>query len=172
MQAILIILLTVVASIVYGIAHDQVTARVCVEYFTIGHPRIIDSESPTLLAFAWGILATWWVGLIGGIILATAARSGSRPQQRAGQLVRPLVWLLGTMAMTSVIAGVAGLSAAESGAVFLLQPMASMVPGEKHVAFIANLWAHVAAYFAGFVGVIVLAILTWRRRGQLEVTRQ
>ena len=74
-----IILSSVFASIVYGILHDQVTARVCVEYFTIGHPPVFNTNDPTLLAIGWGIIATWWVGLILGIPLAVAARAGNRP---------------------------------------------------------------------------------------------
>jgi hypothetical protein len=60
--------------IAYGILHDQVTARVCLEYFIIGHPPLIASESPTLLAIAWGIVATWWFALPLGFALAAAAR--------------------------------------------------------------------------------------------------
>jgi hypothetical protein len=33
-----IVLVCIFASIVYGIAHDQVTARICVQYFTVFHP--------------------------------------------------------------------------------------------------------------------------------------
>ena len=32
--------LCILSAIFYGVLHDQVTARVCVEYFTIGHPPI------------------------------------------------------------------------------------------------------------------------------------
>ena len=46
-----IVVLCIVSAIVYGILHDQVTARVCVEYFTIGHPPIFHTDDPTLLAF-------------------------------------------------------------------------------------------------------------------------
>ena len=62
MESLKIILLCVLAAIVYGILHDQVTARVCVEYFTIGHPPIFHTDDPTLLAFGWGVIATWWMG--------------------------------------------------------------------------------------------------------------
>lgn len=50
MESLKIILLYILAAIVYGICHDQVTARVCVEYFTIGHPPIFHTDSPTLKA--------------------------------------------------------------------------------------------------------------------------
>ena len=35
MQSLGIVLMCVAAAVLYGIAHDQITARVCVEYFTI-----------------------------------------------------------------------------------------------------------------------------------------
>ena len=56
-----IVLSTLFSAISYGIIHDMITAHFCVEYFTIGHPKIIESESPVLLALLWGVIATWWV---------------------------------------------------------------------------------------------------------------
>lgn len=73
MQAIRIILLCICSAIFYGIVHDQITARICVEYFTIGHPPVFNTDSPTLLGFGWGVIATWWVGLILGLPLSLAA---------------------------------------------------------------------------------------------------
>jgi len=61
-----IILLCLAAALVYRILHDQITARVCVEYFTVFHPPIFATHSPTLLALGWGVIATWWVGLLLG----------------------------------------------------------------------------------------------------------
>ena len=84
MQAIAIVALCIGSAVAYGILHDQVTARVCVEYFTIGHPPVFSAVSPTMLGIGWGIIATWWVGLLLGIPLAVAAhvpaaaRSGGR----------------------------------------------------------------------------------------------
>ena len=77
MTALRIIGLCVLAAVLYGVAHDQVTARVCVEYFTIGHPRILATESPTVLGLAWGVIATWWVGLVLGAPLAFAVYARS-----------------------------------------------------------------------------------------------
>ena len=81
-----IIGLCISAAVLYGVAHDQVTARVCVEYFTIGHPRIIATESPTVLGLAWGVIATWWVGLIPTVgsrdsVRARAAGGGREPHR-------------------------------------------------------------------------------------------
>ena len=77
MEPLKILLLCVDAAVVYGILHDSVTARVCVEYFTVGHPPVFDTDSPTLLAFGWGFIATWWVGFILGILAIAACRLGA-----------------------------------------------------------------------------------------------
>src|SRR4029077_1503393 len=83
-----IILLCVAAAIAYGVAHDQITARVCLEYFTVFHPPVFATQSPTALALGWGVIATWWCGLLLGLLLALAARSGSRPKVRSYCFVR------------------------------------------------------------------------------------
>lgn len=82
------------AAIAYGILHDQVTAHLCVEYFTIGHPPIFATSSPFLLALGWGVIATWWVGLPLGIGLAIAARAGPAPKLALAQLRRPILLLM------------------------------------------------------------------------------
>ncbi|MBV8223051.1 MAG: hypothetical protein JO293_06785, partial [Candidatus Eremiobacteraeota bacterium] len=68
--------LCIAAAVLYGELHDQITARVCVEYFTIGHPPLFPTDDPTLLGLGWGVVATWWVGLVLGAGLAVAARAG------------------------------------------------------------------------------------------------
>ena len=61
------ILLCTTAAAVYGVVHDQITARLCIEYFTIGlwrargRPRVL-----TLLP------RTKW-GLVRALFLAAAA---------------------------------------------------------------------------------------------------
>ena len=91
MERIRIVLLALFAAICYGIVHDQVTARVCLEYFTIGHPPLFSTTSPTLLALGWGVVATWWVGLPLGLLLAVAARGGQRPPLSAADLRKNFV---------------------------------------------------------------------------------
>ena len=46
MQWLAIVLLSVLTCVTYGIVHDQITARICVEYFTIGHPPVFDTDDP------------------------------------------------------------------------------------------------------------------------------
>ena len=151
-------------AILYGILHDQVTARVCVEYFTIGHPKVIESEDPTLLALTWGVLATWWVGLPLGLMLGLAARVGPEPRLDLRQLIRPLLLGFLGVAIVATVAGFAGWNAAEAGEARLPTAMAERVPPDKHVAFHADWWAHLAAYAAaGVMGIAVLLYTVIRR---------
>lgn len=167
MHALKIIGLSVMAAILYGVVHDQVTARVCVEYFTIGHPPLFATESPTLLGIGWGIIATWWMGALLGAPLAFAAIRGPRPRRSVGSLVRPIAVLLAFMGAAALVAGVIGFVAASAGWVFLIEPLASRVPADRHAAFIADLWAHSASYLVGFVGGILLINRVWRSRRAL-----
>jgi hypothetical protein len=164
-----IVLLCMVAAIAYGIVHDQVTARVCVEYFTIGHPPVFATEDPTLLAIGWGILATWWVGLILGIPLAIAARAGGRPKRSAASLVPPLACLLLVMAIGATLAGVLGWWLADRGTVVLVGPISERLPADRHAPFIADLWAHTVSYLLGFAGGLVVIVSVWRSRRRAGV---
>lgn len=164
MPAIRIVGLAILAAVVYGIALDQVTARVCIEYFTVGHPRIFPTGSPTLLALGWGVIGTWWVGFLLGIPLAIAATRGGRPRRSAASLVRPIGLLLLAMSTGAGLAGIAGYGAAEAGWVFLIEPVASRVAADRHSPFIADLWAHLASYGVGFLGGAVLIVRVWRSR--------
>lgn len=164
MQFVLIILLSVVSAIVFGIIHDQITARICVEYFTIGHPPIFHTESPTLLAFGWGVVATWWVGLMLGFPLACAARLGSSRALVAKELIKPIGILLGVMGMGAFLAGIIGFTLASKGSIRLTDAFGSKIPESKHIPFIVDMWTHSASYLFGFVGGIVLIVRIWRKR--------
>ncbi len=158
------IALCVAAACAYGILQDQVTARVCVEYFSVWHPAIFRTQSPTLLALGWGVVATWWVGVLLGIGLALCARAGRAPKLAAADLLRPVGRLMGVVAAVALLGGVVGYALARGGVIFMVGPVAAQVPAARHARFLADLWAHNAAYLAGFVGGIVLWVRTVRRR--------
>jgi hypothetical protein len=166
MHALAIIAWCVHAAVIYGIIHDQITARICVEYFTIGHPLILPHASTTELALAWGVLATWWAGLVIGVLLALAARVGRRPKWPVRRIIRPTVGLLIVMAWCAVLAGLIGRALATGGTVLLLEPLASRIPADRHIAFLSAAFAHSASYLVGFIGGLVLALWIWMRRGR------
>ena len=100
MESIKIVLLCVIASVVYGIVHDQFTARICLQYFTEFHPPIFNTTSTTLLAFGWGMIATWWAGAVVGLLLVIAARFGTLPQLTARDLFPMVMWLILVMTLS------------------------------------------------------------------------
>jgi len=167
-----IIGLCIGSAVLYGILHDQITSRICVEYFTIGHADIFGTRDPTLLGIGWGIIATWWAGLILGIPLAIAARVGNRPRRSASSLVRPIAILLLMMGVCAMVAGVIGWTLSSQGAVVLTGWLASAVPSDRHVAFLTDAWAHWASYAVGFVGGCVLIASVWRSRGRAQSATQ
>jgi hypothetical protein len=106
------------------------------------------------------------VGLLLGVPLAFVARAGYRPKRSVTSLIQPLAWLFVVMAVCALAAGIVGLFLASSGAVFLVGPMAREVPPDRHVPFLADLWAHSASYFVGLVGGIIVMVSVWRSRRQ------
>jgi hypothetical protein len=157
-------LVCIAAAIIYGIVHDQFTARICMEYFTIFHPPVFVSRSPTLLAFGWGLIATWWVGALLGAPLAIAARAGSRPKLAANALVGSIARLLLTMAACAASFGIAGYVLTRHEIIFAPDWVTYLLLSRARSRFMADWWAHSASYVSGIVGGMVLCILTYRRR--------
>lgn len=170
MQFLGIILTSVLAAVVYGVLHDQITVRVCVEYFTVGHPKIIESNSPTLLAFAWGFWATWWTGLLLGVGLALTARLGSRPKRSLRSLVRPIVWLLAVMGGFALVSGIIGYVIGTMGNVVLVPDMKERLQPQKWAAFQACWFAHTMSYNVAFIGGGMLIAWVWVSRKRMRPT--
>lgn len=163
-EALKIVLLVTCAAIAYGLTMDQITIRICSEYFTVAHPHIFNTGSLTLLALAWGVIATWWAGAIAGIAFAIAGRAGSLPKLAWRKFVRPLVILALTMAATSVAAGFLGAWMVNSGDMPAVQAWAMGLPLDKQAAFMADACAHVCSYVIGALGCLTIAIAAaWRR---------
>jgi hypothetical protein len=158
LQFLAIVGLSVASAVAYGILHDQITVRICLEYFTIGHPPIFATQSPTLLALGWGVVATWWMGL------AAAARVGVRPKINVRELVRPVGALLVVMAVSALLFGGVVASLSSRGTLSLWEPLSSLISPESQPGFLADLAAHSASYLVGGVGGIVLIVSIWRRR--------
>jgi predicted permease len=154
-----IVLVCTLASVVYGILHDQVTARICLEYFTVFHPPVFTTQSPTLIGIGWGIIATWWAGAIVGVLIAIAAQLGIRAQLTARELMPMIAGLILFMASCALIFGLIGyfegVMPAEYG---------TMIPANMHRRFLADWWAHSASYASGFLGgPMICAIVVIKR---------
>lgn len=164
MESLKIILACIAAAIFYGVVHDQFTARICVEYFTIFHPPVFGTQSPTLLGIGWGIIATWWVGAFLGILLAMAARTGARSKLPAAALLTSIAKLLFVMAACAVFSGITGFLLARRGLIAPPMWVATSLAPSAYSRFMADWWAHNASYGAGFFGGIGLCIAKYRSR--------
>ena len=163
MEALKIAAACVLAAVLYGVVHDQITARLCVEYFTVFHPPIFHSQSPTLLGIGWGIVATWWVGAFFAVPLILAARAGNHPPLRASQVLPSIGWLLAFMAAVALLSGITGYVLARQGIVATDWLSFTDSPAKRY-RFMADWWAHTASYAAAFVGGIVVCVITYRKR--------
>jgi len=164
MQSAAILLTAIVACVLYGVLHDQVTARICIEYFTVGHPPLFRTTDPTLLAIGGGVVATWWVGALLGIPLAVAARLGCAPKRSWRSLLRPIGWLAGGTAIFALVAGGFGYFAASYGFIRLSAPLADRVAIDRHIPFLIAGSMHVASYGGGGIGGAGLILWVWRSR--------
>lgn len=164
MAALRIVFYSILAAVGYGICHDLVTAHLCVEYFTVAHPFIFPSDSPLVMALIWGILATWWVGLILGIGLATAARAGARPKRTAPDLLPDILKLLKGMALFACALGLIGYFCSVLHWIWLVPPLSTQIGSESHNLFFFDAFAHTGSYLGGFLGGLWLMRKTWRER--------
>lgn len=166
-----IILLCMATAIIYGIVHNQVTVRISLEYFTIGHRALISSTSPTLMGIAWGVHPNWWVGLGMGVLLAITGRAGKWPKRNARSFVKPLLLLFLISGIASATAGILGYRLANSGTLGLYEPLASSVPASGHAAYISALWMHTASYTVGTMGGLIISLLVFTGRIRSESNR-
>ncbi len=167
MTTLKIILSTLILAVSYGIVHDLVTAHLCVEYFTIGHPVIIESESPVLLALTWGVIATWWVALPMGLLVAGFSQFGKRPTLEFREVIKLILKLLFIMFGIALIAGIVGYILTELDIIYLVPRLAEKMDSSKYSKFLAAGWAHTSSYLSGIIGTIFVCIIIKKKRKRL-----
>jgi len=181
MEALKIIVGCTVAAILYGIVHDQVATRVCLEYFTVLHPNIFHTTSPTLLGLGWGIYATWPVGVVLGCVFAICARAGPSKKLTFSQLLPLLACLLTVMALAALTAGTLGyffgtMPVRESYLIRMTPAVRAGIPAAAQHRFVADWWAVGASFASGISGGVISCALVVRRRrritANLSVVRQ
>jgi hypothetical protein len=164
-----IILLSIVAACFYGVVHDQITARICIEYFTVAHPPLFHTTSPTLLALCWGVAATAGIGAILGVVLAWVSQSKGKDPSPVTQIGRSILLLLITMGASAFIAGMAGYQLSTRGLVSIPSPLAVVIPAHQHDYFMAVWFAHCTSYLIGLGGGALLCFRIWQRRGRPSI---
>ncbi len=153
-EAAKLILGCVLLTVCLGIALDLVTANVAVTYFTVHHPHVIDSESPWAMALLWGVIASWWFGLIGGCLLAIINWFRAAP---VGLILRKVAIACAVlwgcfMAILATIYSIGG-----------LVPLAKRGPGfEDDRRLTAVAVTHMGEYVLGGIVIVILMIWLWR----------
>lgn len=145
----------------YAILHDQITARICVEYFTVTHPTIIPSQNPTSLAIAWGIVAGGPPSLGLGVLVALCARVGRWPKLSTRSVMIGTMCVFVVMAIGAAIMGFLG---SIYGASVAVGP--ADIDPDLYGAWFTVAHIHAGTYFLGVAGSLTLAIavvlLRWR----------
>ena len=164
-----IILACLFAAVAYGIVHDQITAHLCVEYFTVAHPPLFHTESPTILGFCWGVFATIGVGAVLGAVLAEVSQSDGLPPYPFARLYRSLLILLAAMALTASLAGVLGFELSRHSIIALPGSIAELIAPARRDPFMAVWFAHCASYLVALTGGAFLILRIWKQRGKPRV---
>jgi len=161
-EAFRVVALCVLAAVAYGIIHDEFTAHLCVEYFTVAHPHLFSTQSAELLGVAWGITGTWWLGLLLGIVMAhvSTVDSGS-PKLTASFLAGRIALIVVVTAFSAIVSGITVYYIALSSHMILPDPN---VPTEKHTVFYAVWAAHLASYFAAISMSLLVVLNVWSIR--------
>lgn len=143
------------------------TAHVAVEYFTVAHPLVFPTESPFWLAFGWGVIATWWVGLSLGLLLAVCARVGRWPKQSFAELRKLIPILMAVSGVSAMLAGLIGLSLTFLSGPWTIGFWGDVIAPERQARFAFAAWAHSASYLTGALGGVLLAVRTFVKRRNL-----
>jgi hypothetical protein len=152
---------------VYGAVHDQISFSIAPEYFTrlkfrqfawadLGLP-------PRLFATEVGVLATWWVGLVGGWLLARAGLAELPGGGRRAPTVRAFGIVLGA-------AGAGGLIGATFGVAESRGDLAGWADWQRALdlrdlpAFVVVAYLHAGGYLGALAGVVLGVVYVRRTR--------
>jgi hypothetical protein len=116
------------------------------------------------LAFLWGTIATWWVGLPMGVLIACFSQLRSRPVLSYRELVKMIVQLLLIMYCFAIVAGIIGFTLTETNVIHLVPRLADQMAPSQYSKFLAAGWAHGASYLIGIIGSIVLCRKIYLKR--------
>lgn len=158
--------LAVAASVGYGLIHDQITVRLSPAYFTEWqvHADFFQHPNLTVVALFWGVVATWWVGLILGVLLVCASVLGKGNPRAWGDLVRPLLLVMG---VTGALAALGYIASRTAG--FQVSPnmVGFWIEDQEEYARFSSVWvAHTLSYFGAGTGGLGLCVHILRKRRQ------
>ncbi|HEY1187500.1 MAG TPA: hypothetical protein VGE74_07565 [Gemmata sp.] len=157
-------LMGLVAIVGYAVLQDQVSARLCPEYFTVLHRPIVGVTDPTLLGICWGFLGGWWGGALLGYAAGLTATLGPRPKLHPRELVVPIALLICGVAAATALTGFSVWRHSEMLGVVLDTGTGELVPAKRHRALLTVACYHFVAYTSSVIGGVALCAWVWSER--------
>jgi hypothetical protein len=158
----------------YGALHDQVSYAISPEYFTrLKFQQFSYADfgwPPRAFAGEVGFLASWWVGLLGGWVLARFGLDEMIPPQRRKTTIIAFMIVLGTAALSGLTGALLGTATTANGHLDDWRDWQQRLNIEDLRGFAIVAWLHAAGYLGALAGVI-LAVLYVRRCRRLGGTR-
>lgn len=165
MPALRILFAAVAAVVAYAAAQDQVSVRVCPEYFTVGHDSSgLPFDDPTLLGLYWGVQGGLGGGIVLGVALALTCRFGDGPKLALADVAPGLAVLVGAIALASLGAMAGTCHVGGATGVRFDGVLGGRLPPESHVPFLAVTVAHFTTYLVSAAGSVALCVWAGLRR--------
>ena len=169
----LIILVATVIAAIYGVGHDQVTYSISPEYYTklkFIQFNLADSAAaqhmtqPRSAVVMTGVKATWWMGVLIGVVLGLVAFIFPDADSMFSYALRAL----GLVLLVVIIAGVVG--GLYGHYVLAGKGVSWWMPGDlkDRVGYITVGSIHNFSYAGGAVGVLVGVVFLVARNNRLR----
>jgi hypothetical protein len=155
------------AAMLFGIVHDQITIRICPEYFTVWHPQIFDTDNLTVLAVCWGIFASWWIGALLGVLLGASALLGPRPVPNFRIILHSIKIVLMTCAAAAIVAGLIEWHFKFPVPIFVMGYDIDHMSYDVQIRFLVDLYIHNGSIDTAPFAAILCAWLIFRHRKTL-----
>jgi hypothetical protein len=150
----------------FGIVHDLVTFSIGPEYFTklkfhqfawanLGLP-------PRWFAAEIGLLASWWVGVVGGWFIARAGAARLPPSLRWPLVVRSVALIVAMTTAGGLAGGMYGSYVARSSDLAEWQEIKAALRLSDLPSFIVVAYVHYGSYGGALTGIVAGSILASR----------
>ena len=151
----------------YAMLQDQVSSRLCPEYFTIFHNPIPGLTDPNLVGIAWGFLGSWWGGAILGYSAGLTATLGDKPCLQLRNIVKGMLVLLGVVGIMTALGGFSVYRHAELFQITLCCEPVQGVPEERRRNLFIVACYHLITYGTAIIGSVLLCLELARQRHRL-----
>lgn len=176
---ILIVLIASILGGVYGVIHDQITYSISQEYYSkfkfiqfgllewgmgenigTGDSPEIKLNNPRFGASIVGFLATWWVGLICGVVLGFVGLIHEDGKKMFRVTMKAFL-------LTIIVALIVGLIGLLYGKCYLIQDNLNWYLPQNLISrerFIMVGSMHNFSYLGGLLGLLVSVVYSWRKK--------